>query len=70
MLDVLIWNKYARLVMNTARQLGTTPQEALNQLYNSRTFHALTEGPWPLITLGDRYLCDELCAEIAEKRKA
>ncbi len=67
MLDVLIWNKYARVVMLLSKRLNIAPVEALGRFYNSRLFPLLTDKDYPLITMGDQYIVNELIDEIKKK---
>lgn len=60
MLDVLIWNKYARVVMLMAKKQGISPVEALDQFYNAPLFPALRDKDYPLITMGDEWICDNM----------
>ena len=69
MLDVLIWNKYARVVTKLSRRLSVAPLEALGQLYNSRLFPLLTDESYPLITMSDKYIVNELVNEIRDNIK-
>ena len=36
MIDVLVWNKYSRIVMMLAEQLKISPVKALHLFYNSK----------------------------------
>ena len=69
MLDVLIWNKYARVVTKLSERLGVSQLEALGLFYNSRLFPLLTDESYPLITMGDTYIVNELVNEIRDKKK-
>ena len=69
MMDVLIWNKYARVVTQLSRRLSVPPLEALGQFYNSRLFPLLTDESYPLITMSDKYIVNELVNEIRDNIK-
>lgn len=60
MLDVLVWNKYSRIVLLLARRLNTSPLEALRLFYNSKVYSSLLDKSYPLITLSDAYIVDEI----------
>lgn len=38
MIDVLVWNKYTRIVMQLAERLNISPERALNLFYNSKVY--------------------------------
>ena len=69
MLDVLIWNKYARVVTKLSERLGGSQLEALGLFYNSRLYPLLTDESYPLITMGDNYIVNELVVEINGSKK-
>ena len=69
MLDVLIWNKYARVVTKLSERLGVSQLEALGLFYNIRLFPLLTYESYPLITMGDTYIVNELVNEIMDNKK-
>ena len=69
MLDVLIWNKYARVVTKLSGRLSVPPLEALGLFYNSRLFPLLTDESYPLITMSDKYIVNELVNEIRDNIK-
>ena len=69
MLDVLIWNKYARVVTKLSERLGVSQLEALGLFYNSRLYPLLTDVSYPLITMGDNYIVNELVVEINGSKK-
>ena len=69
MLDVLIWNKYARVVTKLSERLGVSQLEALGLFYNSRLFPLLTYESYLLITMCDTYIVNELVNEIMDNKK-
>ena len=69
MLDVLIWNKYARVVTKLSSRLNVPPLEALGLFYNSRLFPLLTDESDPRITMGETYIVKEFVNEIKDKKK-
>lgn len=60
MLDVLVWNKYSRIVMLLVDRLNVSPAEALRLFYNSKVYPALLNKDYPLITMSDAYIVDEI----------
>lgn len=60
MLNVLIWNKYSRVVMLLSKQLCIPIDKALTLFYNSPVFPFLTDNTYPLITMSDQWICDEI----------
>ena len=57
MIDVLVWNKYTRVVMQLAERLNISPEKALHLFYNSKVYALLLNKQYPLITLSDA-LCE------------
>ena len=62
MLNVLIWNKYSRVIMQLAERLKVKPLAALRIFYNSELFKYLDRS-YPLITMSDAWIADELADE-------
>ena len=60
MIDVLVWNKYTRVVMQLAERLNISPEKALHLFYNSKVYALLLNKQYPLITLSDAYITDEI----------
>ena len=56
MIDVLVWNKYTRVVMQLAERLNISPEKALHLFYNSKVYALILNKQYPLITLSDAYL--------------
>lgn len=67
MIDVLIWNKYTRVVMQLAKRLNITPERALKLFYNSKMYGLLLNNEYPLITMSDAYITDEIILEIQQE---
>ncbi|MDD6516552.1 MAG: DUF3791 domain-containing protein [Prevotella sp.] len=63
MLNVLIWNKYSRVIMQLAERLKVKPLAALRIFYNSELFKYLLDRSYPLITMSDAWIADELADE-------
>lgn len=63
MIDVLVWNKYSRIVMRLAEQLNISPIKALHLFYNSKIYPLLLNDTYPLITMSDKYIADEIIIE-------
>ena len=61
MIDVLVWNKYTRVVMQLAERLNISPEKALHLFYNSKVYALL------LITLSDAYITDEIILELQQQ---
>ena len=66
MIDVLVWNKYTRVVMQLAERLNISPEKALHLFYNSKVYALLLNKQYPLITLSDAYITDEIILEFQE----
>ena len=66
MIDVLVWNKYTRVVMQLAKRLDISPERALNLFYNSKVYALLLNKEYPLITMSDAYLTDEIILELQQ----
>ena len=67
MLNVLIWNKYSRVIMLLAKKLNVTPEKALGIFYNSSIFPLLKNDIYPLITMSDNYICDDIITVVKEQ---
>lgn len=68
MIDVLVWNKYTRIVMQLAKRLDISPERAMNLFYNSRTYPLLLNEKYPLITMSDAYITDEIILELQQQQ--
>lgn len=64
MLDVLIWNKFGRIVRLLAERLNISDKTALTLFYNSRVYQVLSDKECLLITQSDEFILDELLNEI------
>lgn len=60
MLDVLIWNKYSRVIKLLSQQLGISEECALGIFYRSRVYKVLSDKDSLLITQPDRYIAEEV----------
>lgn len=67
MIDVLIWNKYTRVVMQLAKRLNIAPERALKMFYTSKTYGLLLNKEYPLITMSDAYIIDEIMLELQQE---
>ncbi len=56
MIDILVWNKYTRVVMQLADRLNISPEKALYLFHNSKVYALLLNEQYPLITLSDAYI--------------
>lgn len=68
MTDVLVWNKYSRIVMQLAEQLKISPVKALHLFYNSKVYTLLLNKEYPLITMSDAYITDEIIIELQRQQ--
>ncbi len=68
MVDVLIWNKYSRIVMQLAQRLHISPERALFFFYNSNIYPLLLNKDYPLITMSDTYITDEIMLELQQQQ--
>ena len=68
MIDVLVWNKYSRIVMMLAEQLKISPVKALHLFYNSKVYALLLNKEYPLITKSDAYITDEIIIELQQQQ--
>ena len=69
MIDVLVWNKYTRIVMQLAERLNISPERALNLFYKSKVYSFLLNKEYPLITMSDDYITDEIMLELQRKQE-
>lgn len=60
---LLMWNKIGRIVSLIQKDLGISPEEALDMFYRSRTNQLMRDPSTMLYTLGDRYLADEVMGD-------
>ena len=67
MIDVLVWNKYTRVVMQLAERLNKKKEKALHLFYNSKVYALLLNKRYPLITLSDAYITDEIILELQQQ---
>ena len=68
MIDVLVWNKYSRIVMQLAKQIKVSPVKVLHQFYNSNNYALLLNIEYPLITISDAYITDEIIIELQQQQ--
>ena len=66
MTDVLIWNKYSRIIKRLAERLNLSDLQALSIFYKSRVYHVLSDKNSLLITQPETYIVDELIQELKE----
>ena len=50
MIDVLVWNKYTRVVMQLAERLNISPEKALHLFYNSKVYALLLNKQYPYLS--------------------
>ena len=68
MTDVLVWNKYSRIVMQLAERLKISQVKALHLFYNSKAYALLLNKEYPLITMSDAYITDEIIIELQQQQ--
>ncbi|MBR6590570.1 MAG: DUF3791 domain-containing protein [Bacteroidaceae bacterium] len=64
MLDILVWNKYSRIIHKLAIHLNISDMQALEMFYHSRVYQVLSDKDNQLITVSDQYIVDELIKEL------
>ncbi len=64
---LIVWNKYTRVVMQLAERLNISPEKALHLFYNSKVYALLLNKQYPLITLSDAYITDEIILELQQQ---
>ena len=67
MIDVLVWNKYTRVVMQLAERLIICPEQALRGFYTSSVAALILNKQYPLRTLSDAYITDEIILELQQQ---
>ena len=67
MLEGFFWNKYSRGGMHLAERLYISPEIALHLFYNSKVYALLLNKQYPLITLSDAYITDEIILELQQQ---
>lgn len=64
MLDVLLWNKMARIVLQLAETLGVDNDCALRLFYRTETCSMLHDPNLGLHLMSDTYIVDNVIAEL------
>ena len=64
MTDVLIWNKYSRIIKRLAERLNLSDLQAISLFYKSRVYRILSDKSSLLITQPEMYIVDELVEEL------
>ena len=67
MIDVLVWNKYNRLVIQLSELFNISQEKELYLFYNSKVYALLLNKQYPLITLSDAYITDEIILELQQQ---
>ena len=65
MRDSVLWRKQSRIVMMLAESLNISPEQALDVYYMSDTAKLLANPQTGLQLMSDRYVLEDLLAEIA-----
>ena len=68
--DTLLQMKYARIVLLLAKVLNIPEPKALDIFYRSKTYLDLRSGANGLHNMGDRFIVDELLAEVGRAEGA
>lgn len=55
--------------MQLAERLNISPERALNLFYNSKVYSFLLNKEYPLITMSDDYITDEIMLELQRKQE-
>jgi hypothetical protein len=53
--------------MQLAERLNISPEKALHLFYNSKVYALLLNKQYPLITLSDAYITDEIILELQQQ---
>lgn len=64
---LLMWNKIGRIVTLIQKDLGISPEEALDMFYRSRANNLMHDPSLDFYTLGDRYIADDVMRTSATK---
>ena len=62
--DVLVWNKYSRIIKRLAERLNLSDLQAISLFYKSRVYRVLSDKSSLLITQPEMYIVDELVEEL------
>lgn len=68
MRDSVLWRKQSRIVMMLAESLNISPEQALDVYYMSDTAKLLANPQTGLQLMSDRYVLEDLLAEIAKDK--
>ncbi len=68
MRDSVLWRKQSRIVMMLAESLNISPEQALDVYYMSDTAKLLANPQTGLQLMSDRYVLEDLLAEIAKNK--
>ena len=67
MLDILLWNKIARIVAQLADTLHITTDEAMSIFYQSRECELLHDERLGLHLMSATYIVNDIIAELKQK---
>ena len=68
MLDFLLWNKIARIIMQLAETLDISTDRALQLFYDSEVCTMLHDKDLGLHLMSDTYIVNDLIAELRNKQ--
>lgn len=68
MLDFLLWNKIARIIMQLAETLDISTDRALQLFYDSEVCQILHDKDLGLHLMSDTYIVNDLIAELRSKQ--
>ena len=64
MRDSVLWRKQSRIVMMLAKEKNISPEQALDLYYSSRTAQLLADPNTGLQLMSDKYVLEDLIAEL------
>ncbi len=68
MLDFLLWNKIARVVLQLAQTLDVSTDRALQLFYDSDVCRMLHNERYGLHLMSDTYIVNDIIAELRSKQ--
>ena len=68
MLDFLLWNKIARVVLQLAQTLDVSTDRALQLFYDSDVCRMLHDERYGLHLMSDTYIVNDIIAELRSKQ--
>lgn len=62
--ETVLWRKMARVVMQLATELNTTPQRALLLFYNSKVGQQMHDPKYGYHLMSDTYIVNDIITEL------